>query len=191
MSASPTVSSQPSLPLPSAQIADALHTTTPTLTQALAAALARHAQHAFGLMGNGNAHLIDALSLHGVPLTEVRHEAATVASADAFTRVSGKLAVATTTYGAGFTNALTALAEAAQARTPMLFVVGDAPTSGLRPWDVDQEMLGAAIGVRTYLLSLENPGDVVDRAAAAALRGRRPVILGIPCLLYTSPSPRD
>lgn len=191
MSASSTVPSQPSLPLPPAQTADAPQVPTPTLTQALAAALARHAHHAFGLMGNGNAHLIDALSTHGIPLTEVRHEAATVASADAFTRVSGKLAIATTTYGAGFTNALTALAEAAQARTPMLFVVGDAPTSGPRPWDVDQEMLGAAIGVRSYLLSLENPGDVVDRATAAALRGRRPVILGIPYDLVASPVTSD
>ncbi len=191
MSSSSTVSAQPSLPLSTTQTADAPHATVPTLTQALATALARHAHHAFGLMGNGNAHLIDALGAHGIPLTEVRHEAATIASADAFTRVSGKLAIATTTYGAGFTNALTALAEAAQARTPLLFVVGDAPTSGPRPWDVDQEMLGAAIGVRSYLVSLENPGDVVDRAAAAALRGRRPVILGIPYDLVASPVTSD
>ncbi len=159
----------------------------PTLAQALADALARHSDHVFGLMGNGNAHLIDALGLRGVPFTEVRHEAATVASADAYARVSGKLAIATTTYGAGFTNTLTALAEAAQARTPMLLVVGDAPTTGLRPWDVDQEMLGAALGVRTHLVSLDDPAGAVDRAAAAALRGRRPVIIGIPYDLVAAP----
>ena len=152
----------------------------PTLAQALATALARHADRAFGLMGNGNAHLIDALLAQGVPVTEVRHEAATVASADAYTRVSGRIAIATATYGAGFTNTLTALAEAAQARTPMLVVVGDAPTTGPRPWDVDQEMLGAALGVRTHLLTLSDPVGIVDRAVASALRSRRPVILGIP-----------
>ncbi|MGK0721605.1 thiamine pyrophosphate-binding protein [Leucobacter sp. W1478] len=170
-----------------AEAASAPQATRPTLAQAVAAALARHTDHAFGLMGNGNAHLIDALAVCGIPLTEVRHEAATVASADAYTRVSGKLAIATTTYGAGFTNALTALAEAAQARTPLLLVVGDAPTSGPRAWDVDQEMMGAALGVRSYLLSLDDPGEMVDRAAAAALRGRRPVILGIPYDLATAP----
>ena len=53
-----------------------------TLAEALAAALLRHADHAFALMGNGNAHLIDALVKAGMPLTEVRHEVATVASAD-------------------------------------------------------------------------------------------------------------
>lgn len=112
--------------------------------------------------------------------TAVRHEAATVAAADAYTRVSGKLAIATTTYGAGFTNTLTALAEAAQARTPMLVVVGDAPSSGPRPWDVDEEMLSAAVGVRLFTLGVAGVSDTVDRAAAYALRMRRPVVLGLP-----------
>lgn len=157
-----------------------------TLTRALAQALARHTQHSFGLMGNGNAHLIEDLREAGIAYTAVRHEAGTVAAADAFTRVSGQLAIATTTYGAGFTNALTALTEAVQARTPMLVVVGDAPSSGPRPWDVDQEMLAAAIGVRTHLLSVTNIDRSVDRAVSHALQQRRPVVLGIPYDLVTA-----
>ncbi|PRI09979.1 thiamine pyrophosphate-binding protein [Leucobacter massiliensis] len=157
-----------------------MSTAAPTLAHALAAALARHAHHAFGLMGNGNAHLIQSLGDLGVPYTAVRHEAATVAAADAYTRVSGRLAIATTTYGAGFTNALTALAEAAQARTPMLVAVGDAPSGGPRPWDVDQEMLAAALGVRTHTLSVTGIERTVDRAVAYAQRVRRPVVLAIP-----------
>lgn len=151
-----------------------------TLTHALAQALARHTQHSFGLMGNGNAHLIEHLGEAGVSYTAVRHEAGTVAAADAYTRVSGQLAIATTTYGAGFTNTLTALAEATQARTPMLVVVGEAPSGGPRPWDVDQELLAAAIGVRTHMLSVTNIDRTVDRAVSYALRMRRPVVLGIP-----------
>lgn len=151
-----------------------------TLAGALASALIRHADHSFGLMGNGNAHLIDALTKLGMPFSEVRHEAATVASADAFTRITGKLAVATATYGAGYTNTLTALAEAARARTPLLLVVGDAPSTGLRPWDIDQEMAAAAVGVRTYTVGTRDVDEVVDRAAAAALRRRTPVVIAIP-----------
>ena len=158
-----------------------------TLTRTLAAALARHADRSFGLMGNGNAHLIESLAEAGVPYTAVRHEAGTVAAADAYARVSGKLAIATTTYGAGFTNTLTALAEAAQARIPMLVVVGDAPSSGPRPWDVDQEMLAAALGVRTHMLTVTNIERTVDRAVSYALRLRRPVVLGIPYDLVTAP----
>lgn len=151
-----------------------------TLAEALAAALLRHADHAFALMGNGNAHLIDALSKAGMPLTEVRHEVAAVASADAYTRVTDRLAVATSTYGAGFTNTLTALAEAAQARTPLLLVVGDEPTTGRRPWDIDQEMAAAALGVRSYVVGLDDVDGIVDRAAQVALRRRRPVVISIP-----------
>lgn len=158
-----------------------------TLTRTLAAALARHADRSFGLMGNGNAHLIESLADVGVPYTAVRHEAGTVAAADAYSRVSGKLAIATTTYGAGFTNTLTALAEAAQARIPMLVVVGDAPSSGPRPWDVDQEMLAAALGVRTHMLTVTNIERTVDRAVSYAMRFRRPVVLGIPYDLVTAP----
>ena len=152
----------------------------PTLVQTLAAALSRHADRSFGLVGNGNAHLVEALSTAGVPYTAVRHEAGTVAAADAYTRVSGRLAIATTTYGAGFTNLATSLAEATRARTPMLVVVGEAPSTGVRQWDVDQEMLGAALGVRTHILSVTNIERTVERAVSYARRFSRPVVLGIP-----------
>lgn len=165
-----------------------MSTPAPTLVHALATALARHADRAFGLMGNGNAHLIQSLAEVGVPYTAVRHEAGTVAAADAYTRISNRLAIATTTYGAGFTNTLTALAEAAQARTPMLVVVGDAPSAGPRPWDVDQEMLAAALGVRTHMLSVAGVERTVERAVSYALRVRRPVVLGIPYDLVTAPT---
>lgn len=159
----------------------------PSVTHVLAQALARHATHSFGLMGNGNAHLIEHLGNAGVKYTAVRHEAATVAAADAYTRVSGQIAIATTTYGAGFTNTLTALAEAAQAHTPMLVVVGDAPSSGPRPWDVDEDMLSAAVGVRLVSLSVTNVAETVDRAVAYALRVRKPIVLGIPYDLVNAP----
>lgn len=146
----------------------------------LAAELAAHASHVFGLMGNGNAHLIDALREEGLPFTAVRHEAATVASADAFARVSGELAVATTTYGAGFTNTLTALAEAAQARVPMLVVVGDEPTAGPRPWDVDAAMLSRAVGARHVVLSRDRAAEETRLAVSLAQEARVPVVLAMP-----------
>ena len=159
-----------------------------TLVQTLAVALSRHADRSFGLVGNGNAHLVEALAVEGVPYTAVRHEAGTVAAADAYTRVSGRLAIATTTYGAGFTNLATALAEATRARTPMLVVVGEAPSTGVRQWDVDQEMLGAALGVRTHILSVANIERTVDRAVSYARRFSRPVVLGIPYDLVSAES---
>ncbi|MDA3147314.1 thiamine pyrophosphate-binding protein [Leucobacter sp. UCMA 4100] len=153
----------------------------------LAAGLAAHTEQVFGLMGNGNAHLIDALRDLGLAFTPVRHEAATVASADAYARVSGKLAVATTTYGAGFTNTLTALAEAAQARVPVLVVVGDEPVAGKRPWDVDAAMLSRAVGAEHVVLSADRVADEVRESVALALEKRLPVVLAMPYDLVSVP----
>src|SRR5699024_7865020 len=78
-----------------------------TVSAAVAEVVAEHTTEVFALMGNGNAHVTDALARHGsTTITAVRHEAATVASADAYHRISRRPAVATTTYGPGFTNAL-------------------------------------------------------------------------------------
>src|SRR5699024_12449232 len=97
--------------------------------------LPAHVTAVFGLMGNGNAYfLVALLTSTSANYTPVRHEAGAVGAADAPVRTSGRIAAATTTYGAGFTNTLTALAEAAQANVPLVLVVGDEPTSGPRPW---------------------------------------------------------
>jgi acetolactate synthase-1/2/3 large subunit len=90
------------------------------------------------LDGQGNAHLISHLTSRGFPFTSARHEAATVAMADAWHRATGRIAAATTTYGAGFTGTCTALAEAHLARIPLVLVTGDAPTTGRRAFDIDQ-----------------------------------------------------
>jgi thiamine pyrophosphate-dependent acetolactate synthase large subunit-like protein len=102
------------------------------VSAAVADVLATRAGHLFGLMGNGNAHLISRLTRRGFPFMSARHEAATVAMADAYHRATGGVAAATTIYGAGFTNAYTTLAEARIARIPLVFVVGDAPAGGCR-----------------------------------------------------------
>jgi acetolactate synthase-1/2/3 large subunit len=152
-----------------------------TLSAHVAHTLTRHLDHVFGVMGNGNAHLIDALERQsGVQYTAMRHEVGCVVAADAYFRASGRLAAATATYGAGFTNTITALAEAAQARVPLLLIAGEAPTSGRRQWDVDQVALAAAVGVRTYTVGRADAGGTVVLAIEHALSYRVPVVLALP-----------
>lgn len=147
----------------------------------VARTLAQHVHDVFGLMGNGNAYFLDALLREtDATYTAVRHEAGAVVAADAHWRTSGRLAAATTTYGAGFTNTLTALAEAAQARIPLVLVVGDEPTSGPRPWDVDQIALSSAVGVRTYTVGRIDAAAATVTAIEHALSYRVPVVLAIP-----------
>lgn len=152
-----------------------------TVAERLATALAPYADEMFGLLGNGNAFVVDAmLRLTPIRYTAVRHEVATVASADAYYRATRKLAIATATYGAGFTNTITALTEASMARIPMLVLVGDAPTTGLRPWDLDQDAITRAVGVKNVTVRADYVAAAVNDAVRFALIERRPVVLSLP-----------
>ncbi|WP_411721838.1 thiamine pyrophosphate-binding protein [Mycetocola sp.] len=159
-----------------------------TVATRIADALAPSISHAFGVMGNGNAHVIDAL--RGTPVTyvAVRHETAAVAAADGFYRASGNLALATATYGAGFTNTITALAEAVQAHTPLVLIVGDAPPTGARPWDIDQCGVAAAVGARTFTVGTADAGRVTVAAISHALTHRTAVVLAVPQGLALAPA---
>ena len=151
-----------------------------TVSAVIAQTLARHVGHCFGLMGNGNAYLLDALADTDVTYVPVRHEVAAVVAADAYYRTSGRIAAATATYGAGYTNTITGLAEAVRARTPLLFVVGDHPTTGPRSWDVDQQGISAAVGARTFVVGTADAATSTIRALQYALDHRAPAVLAIP-----------
>ena len=134
------------------------------VSDVVAEVCARHTEVLFGLMGNGNAFFTANLTARGLPYISARHEAGTVAMADAYYRASGRIAAATVTYGAGFTNSLTALTEAAKARTPLVLVIGEAPTSGPRPWDIDQLMVARGLGVQTLTVTARNAARLTEEA---------------------------
>jgi acetolactate synthase-1/2/3 large subunit len=153
----------------------------PTVSAHVALTLAQHIDAVFGVMGNGNAYFLDAIETQtDAVFTAVRHEQGAVVAADAHFRASGRIAAGTSTYGAGFTNTLTALAEAVQARVPLVLVVGDEPTSGPRPWDVDQIALASAVGARTYTVGHADAAATTVIAIEHALTYRLPVVLAIP-----------
>ncbi|WP_157157400.1 thiamine pyrophosphate-binding protein [Diaminobutyricimonas sp. LJ205] len=153
----------------------------PCVSAHVAITLARHVDHVFGVMGNGNAYFLDALEREtSASFTAVRHEGGAVVAADAYHRSGGGLAAATATYGAGFTNTLTALAEAVQARVPLVLVVGDEPTSGRRSWDVDQIALASGVGARTYTVGRADAAATTIIAIEHALSYRVPTVLAIP-----------
>ncbi|MGR0219535.1 thiamine pyrophosphate-binding protein [Agromyces sp. ZXT2-6] len=153
----------------------------PTVSAHVARTLAAHVDHVFGVMGNGNAWFLDALERGtDAAFVAVRHEVGGVVAADAHFRASGRLAAATATYGAGFTNALTGLAEAVQAGVPLVLVVGDEPTSGPRPWGVDQIALASAVGARTYTVGRTDAAATTVIAIEHALAYGVPTVLAIP-----------
>ena len=162
-----------------------------TVSEAIADELASRTDLVFGVMGNGNAHVVSRLTSRGIRYVSARHEGGALAMADAYYRASGRMAVATTTYGPGFTNTLTALGEATQARVPILFVTGDAPSTGARPVDIDQKKICEAIGVEVVTVTSDAPRGSVRAAWALAQTTRRPVVLAIPYDFATAQAPDE
>ncbi|WBL19401.1 thiamine pyrophosphate-binding protein [Citricoccus sp. NR2] len=159
----------------------------PTVAMAIAAVIRERTDHLFGLMGNGNAHVISELTHSGFPYTSARHEVATVTMADAYFRASGKIAAATTTYGAGFTNALTGLAEARLARIPLVLLVGDRPSSGARFFDIDQTLVCEGLDVEVITVNETEVTAQAHRAFDRAEQTQSPVVLALPYDLATAP----
>lgn len=160
---------------------------TTTLSEAVASVVAENSDVIFSLMGNGNAHFISTLTSLGHRVINVRHETATVIAAEGYYLSTGKVATASTTYGAGFANMLTPLAEARFARTPMVIVVGDAPSTGPRAIDFDQIAVANGFHVRTLVASTTNAAQVTQNAYRIAVRDRVPVIVALPYDLVDKP----
>lgn len=151
-----------------------------TVADLLATTITDRVDRAFGLIGNGNVDLISTLTAAGFPFTMVRHEVAAVTAADAYYRATGKLAVATATYGAGFTNMVTGLAEAQLARIPMVAVVGEAPSTGRRPFDIDQQAVTVGLNIPVLTVTEHNAAEIAHRAFDMAADGQEPVVVMVP-----------
>ncbi|MDQ0261119.1 thiamine pyrophosphate-binding protein [Sinomonas atrocyanea] len=162
--------------------------TSPTVSERVAQALVPHISDIFGVMGNGNAYFLDAAERLGLTFTAVRHEGAAVAAADAYYRTSGRLAAATTTYGAGYTNSLTGLIEAVRAQIPAVLITGDIPTGGPRPWDIDQPAVAEAVGAPTFTVTRSAAASITRQAIEHAIEHRTAVVLAIPYDLAAEPA---
>jgi acetolactate synthase-1/2/3 large subunit len=145
---------------------------------------------AFGVVGNGNFLAVAGLMAAGARYVAARHEGGAIAMADAYYRATGDVAVCTTTYGPGLTNAATGLAEAVKHRSGVLLLSGDQPTSGPRPIDIDQGAFAAALGARTVRVT--DPATVrgtVARALELARGGPCLVVLSLPANLLGADVP--
>lgn len=165
-------------------------TSTVTVAEVVGATLAGlGVGHAFGVVGSGNFALVRALRAHGVPYTAARHEGGAATMADAYARVSGKLAVVTTHQGCGFTNALTGVAEAAKSRTPLIVLTADAPPSArFNNFRIDQDAAARAVGaIAERVYSAATAQADVERAWTVAVRDRRTVVLSVPIDLLGLP----
>jgi thiamine pyrophosphate-dependent acetolactate synthase large subunit-like protein len=137
---------------------------------------------AFGVVGSGNFEVTNALRAGGVRFVAARHEGGAATMADAYARISGRVAVLSLHQGCGLTNAITGITEAAKSRTPMIVLTADTPGPAvLSNFRIDQDALGVAVGAlseRTHTAA-SAVADTV-RAYRRAVQERRPVLLNLP-----------
>src|SRR5258708_6255470 len=99
--------------------------------------------HLFTLMGDANMYWSVAMSkLPGMKIVHARHEHCAVAMADGYARATGKVGVASTTCGPGFTQIMTALTIAARGNVPLVVFAGDSPNAAswyLQPMDMQKQ----------------------------------------------------
>ena len=82
----------------------------------------------FGQCGHTNYALIDACHKLGIEYVSFRHEQLAAHAADAYFRVSHKLAVLNVHLSPGMTNAMTGVVTAAADSTPMMVISGNTPS---------------------------------------------------------------
>ncbi|HEV8559869.1 MAG TPA: thiamine pyrophosphate-binding protein [Actinophytocola sp.] len=148
------------------------------------------AGHAFGVVGSGNFEVTNALRAHGVPFTATRHECGAATMADAYARMSGRLALVTLHQGCGLTNAMTGIGEAAKSRTPMIVLAGEVAASAVRSnFRIDQGGAAEAVGaVADRVYSAETAVADTLRAYRTAVYERRTVVLNLPLDVQREPA---
>jgi acetolactate synthase-1/2/3 large subunit len=155
-----------------------------TIYEALADAfVAEGVDTFFTLMGDGNMHFCTALkNKPGVSMFHSRHEHAAVAMAMAYNSATGKVGVASTTCGPGFTQIMTALTTAVRARVPLVIFAGEAPI-GAKWYHQFVEQPPFAIAAGAHYIAAHAPKRMhihVREAFQMARHERRPVVLGVP-----------
>src|SRR6266566_6684886 len=141
--------------------------------------------HVFTLCGGHILPIYDGCLGEAITLVDVRHEQAAAHCADAYARLTRRVGVAVVAPGPGVTDAVTGVANAYAARSPVLLIAGAAPQA-LRGLGALQEMDQIALvrsitkGAWTVAETRQIP-EVLTSAIRTALSGRPgPVFIEIP-----------
>lgn len=140
----------------------------------------------FGQCGHTNYALIDACHRLGIEYISFRHEQMAAHAADAYYRVSHKLAVLNVHLSPGMTNAITGVISAAADATPMVVIAGNTPSyhharephQGIRfHADASQSDLYKPFSKRVWRIDdAKYFPDVMPRALNVAQTGRPGVV---------------
>jgi acetolactate synthase-1/2/3 large subunit len=130
----------------------------------------------FTLSGGHVMDIYNGCAEEGIAIIGVRHEQAAAHAADAWTRLTGIPGCAVVTAGPGVTDALTGVANAWRAQTPMLLIGGQGPLcqhlmGSLQEMD-NVDIMRPVTKFATTILETKRIPDLMGMAFRAAYAGR-------------------
>jgi acetolactate synthase I/II/III large subunit len=129
----------------------------------------------FTLCGGHIIDIYDGCIDEGIAIIDVRHEQVAAHAADGYARMTGKLGCAVVTAGPGTTNAMTGVANAFRAESPMLLIGGQAALSQHRMGGLQDlphvEMLRPITKFATSVPTTARIADFVAMAARESFNG--------------------
>ncbi|HEY5340666.1 MAG TPA: thiamine pyrophosphate-binding protein [Candidatus Aquilonibacter sp.] len=139
----------------------------------------------FTLCGGHIIDIYDGCLDEGIKIIDVRHEQVAAHAADGYARMTGAMGCAVVTAGPGTTNAITGVANAFRAESPMLLIGGQAALSQHRMGGLQDlphvDILRPITKFATSVPTTERVADFVAMAAREAFNGPfGPAYLEIP-----------
>lgn len=139
----------------------------------------------FTLCGGHIIDIYDGCLDEGIKIIDVRHEQVAAHAADGYARATGGFGCAVVTAGPGTTNAITGVANAFRAESPMLLIGGQAALAQHRMGGLQDlphvDILRPITKFATSVPTTERAADFVAMAAREAFNGAfGPVYLEIP-----------
>jgi acetolactate synthase-1/2/3 large subunit len=126
----------------------------------------------YGIPGEENIDLMDALLDSGIEFVLTRHEQAAAFMADVHGRLTGKAGVCLATLGPGACNLITGVADANMDRAPLVAIAGQADTGRMHKESHQHLDLVAMFDpISKYAVQVREPGiipEVVRKAFKAA-----------------------
>jgi acetolactate synthase-1/2/3 large subunit len=129
----------------------------------------------FTLCGGHIIDIYDGCVDEGIRIVDVRHEQVAAHAADGYARQTGKLGCVVTTAGPGCTNAMTGIACAFRAETPMLHIGGQGALTQHKMGSLQDlphvDMMAPITKLSAGVRSTERVADMVSMAARESFAG--------------------
>jgi acetolactate synthase-1/2/3 large subunit len=156
-------------------------------------------EHIFGIPGEENVDVMDALLGSSIRFITTRHEQGAAFMADVYGRLTGRAGVCLATLGPGATNLITGVADANMDRAPVVAIAGQAATTRMHKeshqhLDLvslfgpiakyssqirEPEVIPEVVRKAFKLAEAEKPGasfiDLPENIAAASVEGKEPL----------------